>query len=72
MIGNISGAAGKPIYFLQIKANADSSPILIKAISRNFGVLKCASLFPAGMYSKNDILVILLTDTESTDTSAFN
>ena len=33
-------------------------------------MLVCVSLSPAGMYSKNDILVIVFTDTDSTDTRA--
>ena len=70
MIGNISGAAGKPIYFLIIKADADSSPILVKALSKGLSDFQCVSIFPSGMYSKNDSLVILLTDTEKIDTIA--
>ena len=59
---NISGAAGKKFFFLQIKA--DSSPILLKAYNRETDFGTCSSLGPVGMYSKNDMLVALLIETE--------
>ena len=62
MVGNISGVAGKPVFFLQIKADADGEPIVLFAFRKSFGVKSCMSLRPASMYSKNDIFVALIAD----------
>ena len=50
MVGNISGVAGKPVFFLQIKANADGEPIVLFAFRKSFGMKSCMSLRPASMY----------------------